>query len=82
MTHLIEVPVEAILVVGNSGDEGQHQAPAAPHLTVPSPVLSVLPEGAVVLLMHTHRFLDDHGLTCQHINTSGMGQLYRVIAMV
>lgn len=61
---LVEVPVEAILIVGNGGDEGKHEAPAAPHLTVPGAVLGVLPQGAIVLLMHAHCLLDDHGLTC------------------
>lgn len=62
--HLVEVPVEAILIVGNGGNEGQDEAAAAPDLTVPSAVLGVLPQSAVVLLMHAHRLLDDHGLPC------------------
>jgi len=62
--HLIEIPVEAVLIVGNGGDEGQDQAAAAPDLTVPSAVLCVLPQSAVILLMHAHRLLDDHGLPC------------------
>lgn len=64
MADLVEVPIEAILVVGNGGDEGEHEAPAAPHLTVPRAVLSVLPQRAIVLLVHADCLLDDHRLTC------------------
>ncbi len=62
--HLIEIPVEAVLIVGNGGDEGQDQAAAAPDFTVPSAVLCVLPQSAVILLMHAHRLLDYHRLPC------------------
>lgn len=63
--YLVEVPVEAILIVGNGGDEGQDQAAAAPDLTVPSAVLRVLPQCAIVLLVHADCLLDDHRLPCQ-----------------
>ena len=33
--HLVEVPVEGILIVDHSGDEGEHQTPASTHLSMP-----------------------------------------------
>ena len=63
-SYLVEVPVEAILIVGNGRDEGQHKATAAPDFTVTCAVLCVLPQGAVVLLVNAHRLLNDHGLPC------------------
>lgn len=64
LSHLVEIPVEAVFVVGNGGDEGEHQAAAAPDLAVARAVLCVLPQGAVVFFVHAYRLLDDHGFPC------------------
>ena len=33
-SHLVEVPVEGVFIVDYSGNEGEHQSPAAPHLSM------------------------------------------------
>ena len=48
---LVEVPKEAILVVADCRDEGDHQASGAAHLGLASAPVGVLPEDAEVLLV-------------------------------
>jgi len=49
----IEVPVEAVVVVADRGEEGEHHAPLPPGLGRARPEVGVLPEDAVVLLVQT-----------------------------
>ncbi len=64
MTCLVEIPVEAVLVVGDGRDEGENQAAAASDFTVPCAVLCVLPQCPCILLVHAHGLLDHHWLPC------------------
>ena len=67
--YLVEVPAEAVLVVGDGGDEREDQAAAAPDLTVARAVLCVLPQRACILLLHADCLLDHHGFPCRIIST-------------
>ena len=62
--HLVEVPVEAVLVVDDGGHEGQHKATAAANLRMTVTVLHVLPQDSCVLLVQAHSLLDLPRLTC------------------
>ena len=56
---LLEIPVEAVLVVADGGDEGDDEPAAAPHLGfIICPPVHVLPEDPGVLLMKADRVLD------------------------
>ena len=46
------------------GDEGQNEAAAAAHFAMVGAVLHMLPQQPGVLLVHAHRLLDQHRLTC------------------
>ena len=48
----VEVPVEPVLVVADGGDGADHQAPRPAHLGAARDHVDVLPEDAVVLLVH------------------------------
>src|SRR5581483_1113335 len=54
---------EAVLVVLDGGDRRDDQAARAPHLgVVRQAAVGVLPQDAVVLLVHAHGVLDGQGL--------------------
>ena len=59
---LIEVPVEAVLVVAHRGDGRDHQPPGTPDLDEAAPEIEVLPEDPGVLLVQADRVLDRHRL--------------------
>ena len=59
---LIEVPVEAVIVVADGREERDDEAARAAHLEGVVAELVVLPEDAVVLLMHADGVLHHHGL--------------------
>ena len=62
MTDLVEVPVESVFIVDNSGDERQHQAPAAPHFSLACPVVHVLPQHPSIFFMQAHGLGNLHHL--------------------
>ena len=69
--HLVEHPVEAVLVVDDGGHKGQHQAPAPADLRVPIAVLHVLP-AAVQGLLSSQRI---------HINQPLMAKQAKVLSL-
>ena len=54
----VEVPVEAVVVVADRGEERDHQAALAAHLAGVGEQVRVLPEDAVVLLVHADGVAD------------------------
>ena len=69
----VEVPVEAVVVVADRGEEGDHQPALPAHLAGPGEQVGVLPEDPVVLLVHADRVGDrlrvaevvgDHRVRC------------------
>ena len=58
---LIEVPVEAVVVVADGREERDDEAARAAHLEGVVAELVVLPEDAVVLLVHADGVLHHHG---------------------
>ncbi len=59
----VQVPEEAVLVVADRREVAHDESPTAPHLAGPAPEVDVLPEHAVVLLVHADRVVDDPRLT-------------------
>src|SRR5919112_704768 len=55
---LVEVPEEAVLVVGHRRDEGDHEPAASTNLGLLAAHVEVLPQEAVVLLVHADGILD------------------------
>ena len=58
----VEVPVEAVLVVADGGDEAHDEPARAAHLVGAAVQVVVLPEDPVVLLVHADRVRDRVGL--------------------
>ncbi len=56
-TVLVKVPVEAIVVIADGGEEADDEAPRTPHLEQPVAEFVVLPDDAIVLLVHADRVL-------------------------
>jgi len=54
----VEVPVEAVVVVPDRGDEADHQPELPPRLGHVEPQVAVLPEEPEVLLVHADRVAD------------------------
>ena len=59
---LIEVPVEAVIVIADGREERDHEPARAPHLKRLVAEFVVLPEDAVILLMQADRVLHDRRL--------------------
>ena len=68
---LVEVPVEAVVVVPDSGEEADDEAPRTARLADAGPEFIVLPEDAVVFLVHADGVAHDEGLAeivrCRHV---------------
>ncbi|MNC27320.1 hypothetical protein D3C75_754890 [compost metagenome] len=58
-TVLIEVPEKTIVVVGHGAEEADHQAPGATHFEYAGTKLIVLPQRAVIFLVHADGVLHD-----------------------
>ena len=58
---LVEVPVEAVLVVADGGDERDDEPARAPHLRASPAPVDVLPQDARVLLVHADGVRERHG---------------------
>src|SRR5215207_3903211 len=55
---LIEVPEDAVVVVADRRERGDHQPTGAPHLGLVRPHVHMPPEDTVVLLVHADGVLD------------------------
>ncbi len=51
----VEVPEEAVVVIADGGEERDDQTPLSAGLVGAGPQVGVLPEDAVILLVHAHR---------------------------
>mmetsp|Transcript_15184 Transcript_15184/g.45785 ORF Transcript_15184/g.45785 Transcript_15184/m.45785 type:complete len:488 (-) Transcript_15184:397-1860(-) len=60
---LVEVPEEPVLIVGNGGEEADDETAGTAGLHVVRAVLRVLPQDAVILLVHADSLLDHHRLS-------------------
>ena len=60
---LIEIPVEAVVIIADGGKERHDQAARPAHLKCVVAELIVLPEDAVILLVHANAVLHEHWLS-------------------
>mmetsp|Transcript_29671 Transcript_29671/g.83668 ORF Transcript_29671/g.83668 Transcript_29671/m.83668 type:complete len:223 (-) Transcript_29671:108-776(-) len=67
---LAQVPVEQVLVVDHRGNGAQHKLAGPPGFSVAVAVLEVLPQDAVVDLMHADSLLDGEGLALRVVQHS------------
>src|SRR5262249_3387844 len=49
---LVEIPVKAVIIVTDCGEERDDQSPGSPNLRFASTPVGMLPENSIVLLMH------------------------------
>src|ERR1700733_9003767 len=60
---LVEIPIETVLIIPDSGDEGNRQSPRPSYFRLAGAPIRVLPKNAEVFFMQAHRILQGRDVT-------------------